>query len=810
MGVLLSLAATTAMGQTGSHDKGAQSSATVRCTDLEGRPEPCPEQKETSDNDRYVVPTMTQDAWNLLRGVVNDQGYLWTRPLHLHLRDAEWFVPVAGIAAGLIVTDRTASHEISRGSHRGLSNEFSDAGVGALGLAAGSLYVFGRRSGDGRKHETGLLAAEAGIDSLAVDEALKYAFRRERPYQDSGRGLFSQPGGSSFPSAHAATAFALATVIAHEYPEPFKQVLAYCAASAISLARVKGQQHFPSDVFVGGAMGYLIGRSVYRKHHDPSVENYGVFVREPSALPASSMSSTYIELDSWIYPAVARLAALGVVKLEFLGLRPWTRMAVYQMLGQASESELEPTVGALVSVLQKELQREADVDSGGLNRAISIDQIYTRTQYISGQPLNDSYHFGQTVVDDFGRPYGHGPQQIIGFESRAEQGRFSFFARGEYQHSPSIPGYSPDVEQIIARQDSNPVQTFNGLPSANAFRLLDTYVSMKLLGNEISAGKQSYWWGPGEGSAMMLGDNAEPFYSLRINRTVPWHIPLLSKLLGPARYDNFFGKLSGHHSPPNPFFYGQKISFRPSENLEFGFARDAVFAGQGISPLTIGSFWNSFTSLSTGTSPGFQLRTNPGARHSSFDFTYRVPGLRDWLTFYTDSVIHDGISPIESPRRSALTPGIYLARFPEIPKLDLHIEGGTTDTTPARAEGGQFYYWEAIYRDAYTNKGYLLGSWLGREGTGGQAWATYWFSPKSTLRIGYRTVKVSHFFVPRGETQQDGYAELNCQWRNGLGVRVFVQGERWVAPALASGPQTDVTTQIQLSFSPKNWSVTKR
>ncbi|HYY69250.1 MAG TPA: capsule assembly Wzi family protein [Terriglobales bacterium] len=744
----------------------------------------------------------------LPENVLLDQKTLWTSPWRVRLGDAQWLVPIAGVSTGLMVTDRPASYEASR-RHQHLSSQVSNAGIGLLGLTAGSMYLLGVRTGDLHKRETGLLSAEAGVDALAVDEVLKYGFARGRPNQNAGSGRFFQWGGDSFPSAHATTAFAMATVIANEYPGWMTKLLAYGTATGIGLARVGAQQHFPSDVFIGGTMGYLIGRSVYRRRHDPAVDSYGTFGSELVPLPATRMSSTYIELDSWIYPAIERLAALGIAKTEFLGLRPWTRMAVYGMLAGVDESNLDSPAETLVSSLKAELKREEELDSGRPNKGISVDRIYSRTQFISGTPLNDSYHFGQTIADDFGRPYARGAQQINGFENRAENGPFSFFVRGEYQHSPGVAGYSASVAQVIAKQDNIPVQTYSGLPSRDAFRLLDTYVSTNVLGHEVSVGKQSYWWGPGSGSAMMLSDNVEPFYSLRINRTLPLHVPLLSKVLGPFRYDSFFGKLSGHHFPRQPFFYGQKVSFRPTDNLELGFSRDAVIAGEGIAPLTFGNFFHSFTSTSSGTYPGFSLRRSPGARHANFDFSYRLPGLRNWLTLYADSVVHDDVSPVDAPRRAAVSPGVYVTRFPFIPKLDLHVEGGTTDTVTSRAEGGKFYYWEGIYRDAYTNKGNLLGSWLGREGTGGQAWATYWFNPQRTLRVGYRTVKTSQYFVPNGETQQDAYAELRYGWQNGLALQVFLQAERWRAPVLAATPQTDMTAQIQLSFSPKDWRLVK-
>jgi hypothetical protein len=239
----------------------------------------------------------------------------------------------------------------------------------------------------------------------------------------------------------------------------------------------------------------------------------------PDDRAAKDASSTYVELDSWVYPALERLGAQGVIQYEFLGLRPWTRRAIYQMLAHATQGT--ESSEELVQAVKKELFREVPLGSDPLEKDIFIDTVYSRTQFIAGTPLNDSYHFGQTLADDFGRPYGHGLQQITGFETRAEHGRLSLFVRGEYQRSPSVPGYSTAIASIIATQDNNPIRTYSNQPVGDAFRLLDTYASVELLAQQFSFGKQSYWWGPGSASAMMLSDDAEPFYSFRINRTLP-------------------------------------------------------------------------------------------------------------------------------------------------------------------------------------------------------------------------------------------------------------------------------------------------
>jgi hypothetical protein len=753
-------------------------------------------------------PSLADDAKRGLQGFLRDQKNIWTSPAHLKISDAEWLVPTAGIATGLFVTDPTTSHELTRHSHVQESATFSDIGLGLFAVTSGTMYLAGRHLGDDRLRESGLLSAQAAADTFVVTDALKYSLRRERPDVDRGQGDFFQPGGTSFPSTHASTSFAIATVIAHEYPGWFTQFASYGMATAVSLARVGGEKHFPSDVFIGGTIGYLVGNSVYKHHHDPDV-GYGTFEGAKLPIAAERLGSTYIELDSWIYPAVERLAALNVIDSTFTGIRPWTRISVYAMVSRAEDPAPGSEASALLSALRSEFHRESELQSGQPSKLISIDRVYTRSQYISGSPLNDGFHFGQTIVDDFGRPYGEGLNQITGFESRAESGRFSFFVRGEYQHAASVPSYTAEVNQTLAKIDNIPGESFDGVPTQNVFRLLDTYTSFNLLSNEISVGKQTYWWGPDDSTALMLSNNAAPFYGLRVNRVLPLYIPLFSKLLGTIRYDNFFGRLYGNRFPPDPFTFGQNISLQPTKNLEIGFSRSSIFAGKGLEPLTIGTLWKSLSSTSSGTDVGFNPRFTPGTRHANFDMRYRLPFLRDWVTAYIDSFVHDDVSPVDAPNRAAVMPGIYISHFPKLSKLDLHVEGGTTDTFPTQDLGGNFYYYEGLYKDSYTINRNLLGSWIGREGTGGKAWATYWLSPSNSIVLGFRDVKVSQFFIPQGETQQDAYGALNYRWQNGLGLEIMLQRERWVAPLLASGPQSNFTTQVQLSFWPKDWKLQK-
>ncbi len=746
-----------------------------------------------------------------------DQKRIWTSPARLRFSDAQWLVPVSGLAAGLFATDGAFSSHLSR-NPKTISrySNLSNAGVAALIGGGGGLWVLGHVRHDEHWSETGFLSGEAAVNSLLVIESLKYSLRRDRPSQGDGSGPFFR-NGQSFPSEHSAAAWAIAGVIAHEYPGPLTKILAYGAASAIGFSRVRARQHFPSDVFIGGLIGNLVAQDIYTRHHDlqlagatwRSMRDTFAFERHPSPENAGTV---FVPIDSWVYPAFDRLIALGFVDTAFLGQRPWTRLECAHLLTSASDKLVESdstseTGRDSIAVLQKEFSAELGVLAGGPGEKASVQSVYTRVTGISGQPLADGAHFGQTVVNDFGRPYQEGFNSVSGFSASATEGRYSIYVRGEFQHSPSAPAYSLPVRQVISTVDLNPLQPAVPVSEVNQFDLLETYVGVNLQNWEFTFGKQSLWWGPSYGGAFLFSNNADPIYMFRASRVVPFTLPWIFGKLGPAKIDLFFGKLSGNEFPPRPMLHGEKISFKPTPNLEFGFSRTSEFGGVGR-PLTLGALFHSYFSFTS--SVNYGASDNPGKRTSGFEFSYKIPYLRNWLTIYADSLAPDDPSPIDAPRRAALNPGFYLPRIPGLPKLDFRFEAVYTNTPADNPSfgnlGGQYIYWEQFYRDLYTNKRNLIGNWIGRDGQGFQSWSRYWFSPRNILEFGYRHAKVDGNFIPGGEAVNDGSVRLDAWVRRDLNVSAKVQYERWKAPVLAPSPQTNWTSSVGITFWPRSWS----
>jgi membrane-associated phospholipid phosphatase len=201
--------------------------------------------------------------------ILKDQVWIWTSPVHIRAHDLIWLLPL-GAATGLtLATDTDAMRDLSRNpSFNKDSVNASNSLLGGELAIPVTLYGVGVFKGDAHARETGLLSGEALADSVVLDQVTKLIFRRQRPLYNNAAGDFfsSNAGNNSFPSSHSMLAWSVAGVVAGEYPSPWVQVGAYSLATSVSVTRVLGQEHFPTDVLVGGAAGWLIGHYVFAKH----------------------------------------------------------------------------------------------------------------------------------------------------------------------------------------------------------------------------------------------------------------------------------------------------------------------------------------------------------------------------------------------------------------------------------------------------------------------------------------------------------------------------------------------------------------
>jgi len=527
---------------------------------------------------------------------------------------------------------------------------------------------------------------------------------------------------------------------------------------------------------------------------------------------AAYKASDYIPLDSWIYPAFDRLAALGYLPTSSAALRPWTRLESARLLAEAHAhlDETDETTLRSLSALDAEFAYEKSVDAGTRNAAAEVESTYARYTELSGTPLRDGFHFAQSITDDFGRPYGKGGNAISGVSARAEAGRFSIYFRGEYQYASAIPAYNAAAQQTIAGYDALPFGWNMRLGSTSRMRPIEAYASIAMGDWQISFGQQALWWSPDRFTSLILSNNAEAMPMLRFARVKPIRFSGLLGGLGPGHFEFFFSREGGVHyvglgptftlygSPskplnPPPYLWGMAFSVKPTANLEIGFAHTTIFAGYGR-PLNLATFLHTFSIGGNGQA------VDPGKRVTQFDFTYHPPGFRRSVVLYTEDMAWD--DPVEGKfvARYAMDPGIYIPRIPGLNRLDLRMEGVYTNlpklTYPA------YFYSNFHYPQGYTNYGQILGSWIGRQGDGGQVSSNFWFSARNKASISYRKMSVDKAFL-RGGNLDDVSASLTWMPKPDIEVSATGQFEQWKFPLLDAGGKSDFGTIFEIRAYPK-------
>jgi hypothetical protein len=291
---------------------------------------------------------------------------------------------------------------------------------------------------------------------------------------------------------------------------------------------------------------------------------------------------------------------------------------------------------------------------------------------------------------------------------------------------------------------------------------------------------------------------------IRLMDPEPFRLPGFLRSLGTMRLDQFFGRLDGHTYVPEPFIYGQKLNFKPLSFLELGVGRATMIGGLGGDPLTLGNFVRSLVGYNHNLNG---MIHNHGKSETEMDWTFSVPGIRNYLVLYGDAYAIDDVLAALEPQRNPWHPGVYITRLPGIPKLDFHLEGVSTEAPGLGvdlANHGNFNYWDYTYHDGFTNDGLLIGNTVGREGRSIQSWLTYWLSSSNTVQFIYRHNSVNADFIPGGGAWQDYAVRNETYLRSGFYLKAELQYENISHyPILFEGPQRNVTAIVELGFNPR-------
>jgi len=200
-----------------------------------------------------------------VRRTLQDQKEIWSAPFKP--KNLKWDALFLAGTAALIATDRHTAGAVSN-NHVNAYRNMSNISITGLGITAGGLWIYGMTSKEIHANETGQLELESLVNSFLVYTPMQFAAGRERPTEGTGNGRFWRHAGfnTSFPAGHPMFAMTMATVIGHEYPHKWVQILAYGAATSVAVGRFGARMHFPSDIFVGSTLGYLISTHIFHKH----------------------------------------------------------------------------------------------------------------------------------------------------------------------------------------------------------------------------------------------------------------------------------------------------------------------------------------------------------------------------------------------------------------------------------------------------------------------------------------------------------------------------------------------------------------
>jgi len=307
----------------------------------------------------------------------------------------------------------------------------------------------------------------------------------------------------------------------------------------------------------------------------------------------------------------------------------------------------------------------------------------------------------------------------------------------------------------------------------------------------------------------MLSNNAEAMPMLRFANVRPMKMPGILNAAGPVHFEFFFARVGGVHyvglgqnftlygnaatplNPP-PYMWGTTFSIKPTPNFEFGYGQTVIFAGYGR-PLNLKTFLHTFSV------EGNAQAVDPGKRAEEFNLTYHLPGLRRSVVAYTEMFAWNAPVQGKFVARFAMDPGIYVPRMPGLKRMDLRMEGVYTNLPKLV---GPYFYSNAHYPQGYTNYGQIIGSWIGRQGIGGQATTNYWLTARTKATASFRRMTVDRSFL-QGGNLSDFSGSMTWLARPGVEFSAMGQFERWRFPLLATGAQSNFTASFEIRVHPK-------
>jgi Capsule assembly protein Wzi len=405
----------------------------------------------------------------------------------------------------------------------------------------------------------------------------------------------------------------------------------------------------------------------------------------PPLLAFGAPVSATVPLDSWVYPALDKLAGLGLVDSAMQGSRPYTRLEVARQLEEAQnhlgrEGSL-PVAQEIVGRLAREFTAELAAAPGEGNsyllplRELRLDYVYQQgVPAVIAGPGIVSRQFPLNT-NDFGIDYQEHHNLQASFESEARLGRYFLLSA-----RPLL---------LTNKEDGTDLS------------LLEGKAAVAVGPFEVSAGRQALWWGQGRHGSLILTDNAQPLDMLRVTNPVPLRLPWVLRYLGAFRFDVFWSRLEEDRVVPKPYFAGLRLTLKPVPWFEIGASRTVIFGGEGRPAVN----WDEFFTILAGKNlSGDADNSNSVA---AVDARLRLPRL--WgAELYGEFGGEDQAAGWFS--KDSYLAGLYLPRLEPTGRLGLRVEHANLTTITA---DGDVWNRHSVFASGYTYKGEILGHHLG-------------------------------------------------------------------------------------------------
>lgn len=207
-----------------------------------------------------------------IRRIGQDQKLLFKGPFEAH--NLKWdFIILAGTGA-FLAADRHIENNVPH-SHFTVYQAISDTSIGGLAGSLLSIYLYGAKSEHRHARETGTLELETLVNTFIIYAPMQLIAGRQRPDEGNNHGDFFKHHAlnTSFPGGHAMFTWAMASVLADEYPKPWARALSYGAAFTVTFTRFMARDHWSSDMFLGMGLGIAIAERTFHARCNPEFES---------------------------------------------------------------------------------------------------------------------------------------------------------------------------------------------------------------------------------------------------------------------------------------------------------------------------------------------------------------------------------------------------------------------------------------------------------------------------------------------------------------------------------------------------------